>query len=55
MAASQSEKLKNVTKVVAVFLEVLSMSAWIGMAMDSLKFYPGLPCLTFYALQAGDP
>jgi hypothetical protein len=31
------------------------MDIWEGVAMDYLKFYPGLPCPNFYALRANHP
>jgi hypothetical protein len=42
------------------FLELRSwkektMSVWQGVAMDSLKFYPGLPCSTFLRPAGGPP
>jgi hypothetical protein len=31
----------------------LAMGIWEGVAMDSLAYHPGLPCLTLYTLRAG--
>jgi hypothetical protein len=34
---------------------LVCIGVWQGVAMDSLKFHPSLPCPTLYALRAGHP